>query len=163
MEQSPFCEANSSSASQEITLILWNPKFITVFIRSRPLTLISVNLGVTYTMFKRLMKVSAAFSRRSHCVTLTTTTNHHTISFSEVCVLVARRATLPWPAYVNQNRWQSFCSEALCCSNERPHCDEHATEQHILVVTDHKVSFNKTLCCFRTGHTAHRHEKFIRV
>ena len=28
MEQSPFCEANSFSASQEIPRILWNPKFL---------------------------------------------------------------------------------------------------------------------------------------
>jgi len=35
MEQSPFSEANSHSACQEITCLLWNPRFITVFTRVR--------------------------------------------------------------------------------------------------------------------------------
>ena len=41
MEQSPFCEANKSSDGQEISSVLWNPKFITAFTRARHRSILS--------------------------------------------------------------------------------------------------------------------------
>ena len=43
-EQSPSCEANWFSASQEIPPILWNPKFVTAFTSARHLSLSWVRL-----------------------------------------------------------------------------------------------------------------------
>ena len=39
MEHSPYWEANTSSASQKVSRILWIPMFITAFIRARHLSL----------------------------------------------------------------------------------------------------------------------------